>query len=269
MKSLQKIADNFFNAFYQQQWTQMDDVHDISCLSIDEAYAVQNLVTRMRLNLGESVVGYKIGCTSDAIRAQFGLNEPINGNLFSPRIYNENVSLQLNAYVDCAIEPEMVLKIGKNLVGEGLSDEKLLNAIEYVSPGIELHNFRFWNEPPTIQELICSGGIHAGLVVGSQKVSPHALSFRDEVFTVFKNKKLVTSAKATEIMGGPLHSLRWLVSFLTRKKLSLEKGSLVIPGSPTELVHIETNTELTVSIDHVGSLTAFFEMMKQMNDTSL
>ena len=260
MKSLQIIAANFFNAFYQQYWTQMDDVHDISNLSIDEAYAVQNLVTKMRLNLGESVVGYKIGCTSRAIRAQFGLNEPINGKLFNPRIYNEDVSLNLNEYVDCAIEPEIVLKIGKTLVGEDLSDEKLLDAIEYVSPGIELHNFRFWNQPPTVQELICSGGIHAGLVVGNQEISPHALSFKDEVFKVYKNNKLVTSAQAIEIMGGPLHSLRWLVSFLTRKKLSLEKGSLVIPGSPTELINIETNTELTVSIDHVGSVTAFFEM---------
>ena len=41
------------------------------------------------------------------------------------------------------------------------SDRQLVEAIEYVSPGIELHNFKFWFAPPTSQELICSGGISA------------------------------------------------------------------------------------------------------------
>jgi 2-keto-4-pentenoate hydratase len=259
MKSLPKIADNFFNAFYEKKWNPFDETVPIGALTVDESYLVQDLITNKRLESGESVVGYKVGCTSKAIRAQFNLNEPINGKLFEPRIYSENVTINLKDYVDCAIEPEMVLKIGKTLVGENLPDEKLLDAIEYVSPGIELHNFRFWNTPPTIQELICSGGIHAGLVIGKTKLSARNLSLTDEVFRVYKNKTLVTSALAVEIMGGPLHSLRWLVSFLTKKGLSLKEDSLVIPGSPTELVNIVGRTVLKISIDHVGSVTAFFE----------
>jgi len=231
----------------------------VGTLTVDESYLVQDLVTNKRLESGEAVVGYKVGCTSRSIRAQFNLNEPINGKLLEPRIYSENVTIKLKDYVECAIEPEMVLKIGKTLVGENLPDEKLLDAIEYVSPGIELHNFRFWNSPPTIQELICSGGIHAGLVIGKTKLPARNLSFTDEVFRVYKNEVLVTSALSAEIMGGPLHSLRWLVSFLTKKGLSLDEDSLVIPGSPTELVHIVERTVLKISIDQVGSVTAFFE----------
>lgn len=258
MKSLQKIADNFFHAFYEKEWNPLDEEINISDLSIDDSYIVQDLVTKRRIELGESVVGYKVGCTSKAIRNQFGLNEPINGKLFQPRIYSENVTFNLNDYVDCAIEPEMVLKIGKTLVGENLPDEELLDAIEYVSPGIEIHNFHFWNSRPTIQELICSGGIHAGLVIGKPKASPRDLSFKDENFSVYKNCSLVTSALSVEIMGGPLHSLRWLVASLTKKGLSLEENSLVIPGSPTELVDIVKQTELKISIGHIGSLTVTF-----------
>ena len=50
-------------------------------------------------------------------------------------------------------------------------------------------------------------------------------------------------------MGGPLQSLRWLVKFLTKKGLCLKKGSLVIPGSPVELVSIECDTELRIEIE--------------------
>ena len=56
----------------------------------------------------------------------------------------------------------MVLTTGVDLCGTNLPHGQLVDAIECVSTGIELHNFRFWFTPPTSQELICSGGIHAG-----------------------------------------------------------------------------------------------------------
>ena len=91
---------------------------------------------------------------------------------------------------------------------------------------------KFWYSPPSLQELICSGGIHAGLVIGDEKVPPRDLQFRDEVFHVYKDDKRVTLAPASEIMGGPLNSLRWLVENLTIQGKSLKSGSLMIPGSP-------------------------------------
>ena len=60
-------------------------------------------------------------------------------------------------------------------------------------------------------------------------------------------------------MGGPIHSLRWLVDCLTKKDAYLKKGSIVIPGSPVELVSIERDTKLRVEIEHVGSLAADFK----------
>ena len=117
---------------------------------------------------------------------------------------------------------------------------------------------KFWYSPPSLQELICSGGIHAGLVIGDEKVSPQDLHLRDEVFHVYKDDKLISSAPASDIMGGPLNSLRWLIGNLTTQGNSLNSGSLVIPGSPVELVSIDRNTDLKVMIDNVGSLTAFF-----------
>ncbi len=257
MKSLDSIAEDFYHAFYKKEW--LGDAHSLNNLSIEEAYVVQDLVTKKRIEKGEHVVGYKVGCTSAAIREQFGIHEPINGKLFQPHIMDSKATIVYSNYVNCAIEPEMVLKIGKDLEGVDLSDEKLINSIVYVSPGIELHNFKFWVEPPSIQELICSGGIHAGLIVGEQKVDPRKLLFKDELFSVYKNGNLVTSAPSSEIMGSPIHSLRWLVTFLTKKGETLKKGSLVIPGSPVELVNIDRDTVLKITIDQVGSLTALFE----------
>ena len=51
-------------------------------LTTTQAYALQREVGRLREERGENVIGYKIGCTSRAIQAQLGINEPIFGRLF-------------------------------------------------------------------------------------------------------------------------------------------------------------------------------------------
>ena len=258
MRSIELLASKFIQAFYQRGWSG-DLQPPVSHISIAEAYTVQDLVTEMRVQRGEEVVGFKVGCTSKAIRSQFGLNEPISGRLFSPYVYEDGAEINRNKYVNCAIEPEMVLTIGVDLCGIGLPHDQLIDAIECVSAGIELHNFRFWFTPPTSQELICSGGIHAGLIVGNTKVSPKQLSFEHELFSVRKNGELITEAPASEIMGSPIHSLRWLVDSLTKRGSCLKKGSLVIPGSPVGLTCIDQDTALSVEVDGVGVVVAHFK----------
>ena len=257
MSATTTLATKFLNAFDRGAWPG-DLSPPVSRLSIAESYRVQDLVTQMRIDRGEETGGFKVGCTSAAIRAQFGLSEPISARLFLPYIYQQGVRLDWRHYVNCAIEPEMVLKIGRDLKEEDPADQQLIDAIDHVSPGIEIHNFRFWFSPPSSQELICSGGIHAGLVIGSRKVSPRALSFQTEMFRVYKGGELITEAPASEIMGGPLNSLRWLVNALVRSGRVLEKGSYVIPGSPVELVGVTEDTRLRIEIDRVGGLGAVF-----------
>jgi len=258
MNPLSHIADLFYHAFYENEWRD-ENGSDLSELSILDAYEVQRLVAERRIQRGEKVVGYKVGCTSTAIQTQFGLNEPICGRLFAPHVQEEGVRLDWSSYANCAIEPEMVLRIGRDLDGGDLSDEELLDSIEYVSPGIEIHHFKFWQGKPSLQELVCSGGIHAGLVVGKRKVSPRSLQFSDEVFSVFKDSEWIASSPASEIMGGPLLSLRWLVNFLASRGDCLKKGSWVIPGSPTELIGINQDTELKVAIEGVGEVVTLFQ----------
>ena len=214
MPNLQVLADSFYDAFYSNSWRNSSTsllVFIYSRFLSDSRYCL----SEKRVEAGEDVVGYKVGCTSVAIRDQFGIEEPISGRLFSPHIYSEGIQINRQRYANCAIEPEIVLTIGSDLFGQDLPDETLFNAIECVSPGIELHNYTFWHDPPCLQELICSGGIHAGLIVGEKKVAPRDLHFKNDTFSVYRDDKLIASAPALEIMGGPLNSLRWLVNSLS------------------------------------------------------
>ena len=197
------MAKAFYHSYRKREW--IGDTEQLRNLSIDEAYQVQHLVSDMRIAAGDKAVGYKVGCTSSAIQQQFGLNEPIRGYLYNSITSDKKDPYDCSHYINCAIEPEIVLNIGKDLEGKDLSDEVLLDAIASVDVGVELHEFTFWVKPTTIQELVCSGGIHTGLIIEKCNIDPRQLSFAQEVFHVYINDNLVTKAAATEIMGGPLH----------------------------------------------------------------
>ncbi len=259
MPDLERIAASFVHAFYENAWPE-NAGFEFEALSNADAYRVQALVAQTRLDRGEQIAGYKVGCTSAAIRSQFGLTSPIYAPIFSPRIHDSDTSLNLANYVGCAIEPELVFEIRCELQGESLSDDDLIDAIASVRPGIELHNYRFWRQPPCLSELICSGGIHAGLVVGEIGVAPETIDFANAKFRVMLDGQMVAEEAGREIMGGPLKSLRWLVEALTQQGKSLAPGQLVIPGSPTPLIPIASGkaSQLTVDIEGVGIVRSDF-----------
>ncbi|APW59491.1 2-keto-4-pentenoate hydratase [Paludisphaera borealis] len=257
MDHLQRLADAFLGIFQEHRCDGRSDV-PIGSLSLDDAYEIQRRVVAARVARGERVVGYKVGCTSRAIRRQFGLAEPIRGRLMAPHVHHGDTTLDWRAYHRPAIEPEFVLTIGRDLTDEVGDEESLIDAIDCVSPGVEVHNYRFWLGEPTSQELIASNGIHAALVVGDRKRKPQGLDWEMEGVGVWLDGELAASGIGAEIMGGPLASLRWLVNHLVRRGEVLRAGELVIPGSPVGLISVEPGERVTARFTNVGRVEAEF-----------
>jgi len=142
---------------------------------------------------------------------------------------------------------------------DGLSSRtRIAEAIAYVSPGIEVHNCKFWYGNPTTQELIASNAIHACLVVGTQKTSPKTLDFELEGIGLFLNAELVASAISAETMGSPLNSLAWLAKELIARGEFLKAGDIVIPGSAVELVPVEKGSVVRSRFTRCGAARAEF-----------
>ena len=254
------VAD-FAEAFLQIHLTKSLDCSsrfDIGILSLDDAYEVQRRVLAARVARGEQVVGYKVGCTSRAIRGQFGISEPICGRLLAPHVYYGDTELDWHDYVHCAVEPEFVMRLGQDIAAEVAPEQDLRAALEWVAPGIEVHHYKFWFGKPTPQELIASNGIHAGLVVGPRRVPLRELDLDIEGIGIFRNGELAASGIGAEIVGGPLHSLRWLAHHLLRRGEHLKAGQLVISGSPVALVPVDPNDRVTASFTRLGSVSATF-----------
>jgi 2-keto-4-pentenoate hydratase len=228
---------------------------DITGLTLPQAYEVQDGFLAGRVREGARIVGWKVGCTSAAIRRQFGLSQPISGKLLEPDIFHDGAQLPASAYVDCAVEPELVFRLGTDLEGE-VDDEEIVRAIAGVCAGIELHNYRFWYGKPTSQELIASNGIHAGLVLGQERPFPQHWDLDSEEVSILVNGEVRASGECSEIMGGPLRSMQWLAKHGSERGRRLRAGELVIPGSAVELVRVGAGDLIEARFATVGSCRA-------------
>jgi 2-keto-4-pentenoate hydratase len=261
-EQIASLGKSFGELFY----TRSVDAHSLESLTslrIDEAYAAQDVAVDYRLARGEKRVGYKVGCTSQSIRQQLGLTEPYFAQMTSPHVWTASTTpIDWREFVSLALEPELVIRLGRDLNVNQLTERDLIASIDALSAGIELHHFKFWLGTPTAQELIVSNGLFAGLVIGPIWVSPSALDFQTEVFRLSKNGVEVIRGAAKEIMGGPLASLRWLATKLAQRGETLRAGQLVIPGSPVALVPIAADAEVTVEIAKVGTVSARFHSVR-------
>lgn len=230
---------------------------EIESLPVERAYKVQDSYIAARVLGGERVVGWKVGCTSRAIQEQFGLTQPISGRLLAPHIYSDAAEFSVGHFINCAVEPEIVLHIGQDLA-ENMDAMDLRKSIDAVSAGIELHNYRFWYGKPSSQELIASNGIHAGLVVAQQRELSVETSLELEAVSLVLNGVVAAEGIGAEVMGGPLNSLRWLVLHLAERGLRVRAGDLVIPGSAVKLVRVAAGDNVQAQFGSLGPCLARF-----------
>lgn len=79
-------------------------------ITIKEAYAIQDTMVKLRLQKGETIAGYKVGCTGPGITKLFGMQGPIRGTLFNQEIHQSGTTPNLNQFDHLAIELKWLFK---------------------------------------------------------------------------------------------------------------------------------------------------------------
>ena len=207
-------------------------------LGLDQAYAVQMEVARLRCEDGDAVAGYKVGCIGAGVVEQFGMSGPIHGRIFRGDVRVSGDSLEYGAYANLAIEGEMAVRIGAN------------GALVAAFPVIELHHFVFRGSPKTLIELVANNGINAGAVLPRDEASmplDRWQAARTLAFTV--NGSVVEAGELWAMAGGAVEAVAWLRADLDRHGVSLSPGDLVLTGTPLGLHPVHPGDRVAVSVD--------------------
>ena len=225
-------------------------------LSNEEALLIQSKVTKLRIDRGEKIIGYKIGCVSKETQKKMGFTQPAMGTLWRDELFESGVELNKKDYSNPAMEAEFGVKLNRNIDPNLVSFDYILKSIESIYPLIEIHNLVFNGKEPHGAELLATNALHAGVILGPEnkitnnnKISDLKLIYDNEIVDMWTDKKWPYDM---------LSEVEWLVKEQVKINNILKKDDLILVGAYGFPVPINNNTLIQVTSSKFGNVEAKF-----------
>ena len=210
------------------------------------AYEVQRRGLALRVGRGERVIGYKMGLTSAAKRAQMSLDAPIYGVLTNAmQVRGE---FQVREGVHPKIEPEIAFLTGRELAGS-ITREQAFAALRSVAPAMEVLDsrfagFKYFSLPDVVADNCSSWRFVLGDWTQPRELG--GLRMRMSI-----DGCVAQEADSNAISGHPLESLVQLVAMLPHP---LPAGSVVLAGAATLAVALESGMLISLEVEALGAV---------------
>jgi 2-keto-4-pentenoate hydratase len=226
-------------------------------LTVAEAYAVQDRLREALVAQGERVVGWKVGLTTRALQAQFGLDEPVAGFLLASGVLPTGSDVPLARFCGLVVEAEIALVMKHDLAGPGVTAPRALLAVEGALPALELVDFRFSGKPVGT-DMIADGVYANAIVLGNALTDVTRLDLALEGLVYELSGAVAATNTAAEVMGSPINSLAWLADHLGARGLGLRAGDVVMSGSVSALLRPKAGDTVRATYTRLGAVAARF-----------
>lgn len=185
-----------------------------SGLTLEEAYDIQK--TLVAAIAGDRVAGRKAGMTAQSAQRQFGVTHPLLGTLYAGGRMAPGVSFSSAPGV--LLECEIGVVIGTD--GEPRT----------AGPVIEVPRLALTDAADVsgIDLVACSIGADR-FIAGEQ--SPMLDSYDGIRVTLTRNGETLSSAPATEALGGPREAVAWMLNESRARGFPVAAGMLFITGA--------------------------------------
>ena len=198
--------------------------------SAAEAYRIQDIFARA---LGEPIAGWKIGCTSAAVRKILKTRTPFCGRIFASRLFASGVTLGGASYKLRGLEGEFAFKLKRDLPARRTAYRRaeVLDAIGSLHPAIEVVDPRFTDWLVVgIHSIIADLGADGAVVLGAAVPRWRRIDLRKAPVRMAINGKIVGEGTGADCMGDPVAALVWLANEL-RRRAGLKAGQVVSTGA--------------------------------------
>ena len=226
-------------------------------LSNEDALLLQSKVAKLRIDRGEKIIGYKIGCVAKETQKKMGFTQPAMGTLWRDELLESGVELNKKDYSNPAMEAEFGVKLNRNIDPNLVSFDYILKSIESIYPLIEIHNLVFSGKEPHGAELLATNALHAGVILGPEtkitndnKISDLKLIYDNKIVDMWTDKKWPYDM---------LSEVEWLVKEQAKINVILKKNDLILIGAYGFPVPIKNNTLIQVTSSEFGNVEAKFK----------
>lgn len=252
----QQAAEQLFNADTQRHLIpQLSQSYD--GIELEDAYAIQDLWLKMRIDRGARLIGRKIGLTSRAMQMASNFNEPDYGYLTDDMLLHDGAQIEAARFLSPRLEVELAFTMGQDLQGAGCTVTDVMRATEFVSPALELIAYRT-QVPRAIVDTIADNAAAGAMIMGGRLIRPFDLDIRWVGATLSKNGVIEESGVSAAVMGHPAAGIAWLVNKLSRHGVGLKAGQVVLAGSFTRPINIAPGDVVQADYGPLGTLGVRF-----------
>ena len=214
-------------------------------LTLDDAYAIQRAGTALRLERGENVIGWKLGYTSLAMRAQMGIDQPNFGPLTDAMLVAHEGAAG-HSLIQPRVEPEIGLRFNRSLPADADLDE-VLDAVAEAFACLEIVDSVYPDYRFRLEDNTADGSSAAQVVIGPVLTSIEHLD--DISVALLHNDIECGSATGRAASGHPAAGVVWLVRQLAQHARHVEAGDIVITGGLTRAIPLDYGDRVEAVFD--------------------
>lgn len=233
-------------------------------MTVEDSYAVQRELIRLKVAGGAVVRGRKIGLTSKVMQRAVSITEPDYGALLDDMFFDDGGIVPAGRFIRPRIEVELAFILGEPLTGPGVTLYDVLRAAEYVTPALEILDARVQMADPetghlrTIVDTISDNAADAGIVLGGRVMKPMGVDLRWVAALLLKNGSIEDSGVAASVLGHPANGVAWLANRLAPHGVSLNAGEVILAGSFTAPVFAEPGDTFVADYGPMGTVSIHF-----------
>lgn len=218
-------------------------------LSLADAYAIQRIAINHRLARGATLVGVKMGFTSEAKMVQMGLKDQIWGRLTSDMVVANGAAIDRTRFIHPRVEPEIAVRLNAPLVGD-VTREAALAAVDAVAAALEIIDSRYENFRFALGDVVADNASSSAFVVGPWL--PASTDIADIAMAMRVDDVVVETGSSAAILGDPIRSLVAAARLAGAAGLTLEPGWTIMLGGATAAAAIGSASAVSLDAGHLG-----------------
>lgn len=255
---IEKIADELYNALQQKVMVE-PLTNRYADITINDAYAIQQVMIKHMTMTDAKIIGKKIGVTSKAVMNLLNVHQPDFGMLLDNMLYNEGEVIKADSLIQPKAEGEIAFLLKKDLAGPGITTADVLAATEGVMACFEIVDSRIKDWQIGIQDTVADNASCGVFVLGDNLISPHKVDLNNCGMLLEKNGELVATGSGAAALGSPAYAVAWLANTLGELGMSLKAGEVILSGSLATMVPLKAGDSLRVTIGGIGSCSVRFD----------
>ena len=227
-------------------------------ITIQDAYQIQLINVDKKKELGQKIIGKKVGLTSKAMQQMLGVPEPDYGHLTDDMVGTEENAISRSTLLQPKIEAEIAFVLKERLAGPGVTLAKVLQVTEGVLPAFEIIDSRIKDWKIRIQDTVADNGSSAMVVLGSQLIPINQVNLKYVGLALEKNGEIIDTAAGAAVLGHPAIAVAWLANKLAEFEIALEPGEIILSGSLTKAYEVTGNDLFVANFGALGSVKVKF-----------